>query len=130
MKGRVFNACVRSCLLYGSETWPMTNENERRLKMADSRMLRKMCGKRLCERNTIEDIRKLIGLEEITDTIRKRRLRWLGHVIRKDRLGQEDMEAVGYGGNSPCGCPRKTWESTVLEDLPLMMHSIGQDGRP
>ena len=84
MKGRVYDACVRSCLLYGSETWPMTLENERRLKTADSRMTRKMCGNNLCKTNSTDNLRKITGLEDITDSLRKRRLRWLGHVMRKD----------------------------------------------
>ena len=75
MKGRVYNACVRSCLLYGSETWPMTTENERRLKTADTRMTKKLCGNKLCKTNSTEDLRKLTGLEEITESLRKRRLR-------------------------------------------------------
>merc|ERR1711893_382085 len=45
MKGKVFNSCVRSCMLYGSETWPMTVESECRLRTTDNRMLRRMCGK-------------------------------------------------------------------------------------
>ena len=27
-RGRVYNACIRSCMLYGSETWAMSRDNE------------------------------------------------------------------------------------------------------
>jgi hypothetical protein len=28
LKGKVFGSCVRSCTMYGSETWPMKKEHE------------------------------------------------------------------------------------------------------
>ena len=31
VKGRLYTACVRSCLLYGSETWALTKEYQRKL---------------------------------------------------------------------------------------------------
>ncbi|KER28282.1 hypothetical protein T265_04880 [Opisthorchis viverrini] len=40
VKGRVFNAAVRSILLYGSETWPLRAEDVKRLSLFDHRCLR------------------------------------------------------------------------------------------
>ena len=31
LRGRVYASCVGSCLIYGSETWPMEVEHEARL---------------------------------------------------------------------------------------------------
>ena len=122
MKGRVYNACVRSCLLYGSETWPMTTENERWLKTADTRMTRKLCGNKLSKTNSTEDLRKLTGLEEITESLRKRRLRWLGHVMRKDNTEwvKKTWKQWDIEGTRPWGRPKKTWESTIKEDCALL----------
>ena len=36
-----------------------------------------------CFRKTIEDLRKLVGIEPITTVIRSGRLIWYGHVMRK-----------------------------------------------
>ena len=52
MKGKVFDSCVRSCMLYGSETWPMTEDCEWRLRLGDNTMLRRLCGKSLSDRNS------------------------------------------------------------------------------
>ena len=49
MKGRVFDACVRSCLPYGSE-WAITTKSKSRMKEANTRMTRRMCGSRICEK--------------------------------------------------------------------------------
>ncbi|KER24112.1 hypothetical protein T265_08154 [Opisthorchis viverrini] len=40
VKGRVYNAAVRSILLYGSETWPLRAEDVKRLSVFDRRCLR------------------------------------------------------------------------------------------
>ena len=40
MKGRVYVAGVRSCLLYGSETWAMTKEQEVSLERTEMWMAR------------------------------------------------------------------------------------------
>ena len=44
MKGTVYASCIRSCMIYGSETWPMKVEHEIKMERAESRMLRWMCG--------------------------------------------------------------------------------------
>ena len=50
---------VQSCMLYGSETWPVKKENELALQQAEIRMIRWMCGvkatDRFCERETRMD---------------------------------------------------------------------------
>ena len=43
-----------------------------------------MCGVKLNERKKSEDFRELLGLEPVSLMIKKSRLRWFGHVERKD----------------------------------------------
>ena len=118
MKGRVFKACARSALLYGSDAWPMTVDNERKIARADSRMMRRMCGVRLAGRATQEEVRILTGLEVVGDVMVRRRLRWYGHVLRKNdrdwvKRVWRDWEVPGPRHR---GRPRKTWEAAVVED--------------
>jgi len=47
-------------------------------------MIRWMCGVKLNEMKKREELRELLGLEPITLIIKKSRLRWFGHVERKD----------------------------------------------
>ena len=44
LKGMVYATCVRSCLMHGSETWPMKVEHELKLNRTEMRMIRWMCG--------------------------------------------------------------------------------------
>ena len=46
-------------MLYRSETWPMSTENERRLKTAETRMIRMMSGPRLYERLDQDNLERL-----------------------------------------------------------------------
>ena len=47
MKGKVYATCVRSCLMHGSETWPMKVEHELKINRTDLSMIRWMCGVKL-----------------------------------------------------------------------------------
>ena len=40
VKGRLYNACVRSVILYGSETWPLKEEDIQRICRTDNMMVR------------------------------------------------------------------------------------------
>ena len=42
-RGRLYSSCVRSSVLYGSETWPVRKENKVALQRAEMRMVRWMC---------------------------------------------------------------------------------------
>ena len=43
-KGRLYASCVRSVMLYGSETWAVKVEDTRRLERTEMKMVRWMCG--------------------------------------------------------------------------------------
>jgi len=47
-------------------------------------MIRWMCGVKLNEKKKSEELRELVGLEPVRLMIKKSRLRWFGHVERKD----------------------------------------------
>ena len=44
LKGKVYKTAVRLALLYGSETWAIKQTQERKMDVAEMRMLRWMCG--------------------------------------------------------------------------------------
>jgi len=44
LKGKVYVTCVRSYLVYGSETWPMKVEHELKMNLSEMSMIRWMCG--------------------------------------------------------------------------------------
>ena len=97
---------------------PMKKEDLNRLERAEHRMMRRMCGVTLRDRVWSKELFSRLGIESISSTVTKSRLRWYGHVQRKD-----DMDWVKrclkyeVSGNIGRGQGRKTWKECVQNDL-------------
>ena len=63
IKGRVYETCVRSTMLYGSETWAMKAEQETRFERTEMRMVRWMCGVSLKEKKTSAELRARLSTD-------------------------------------------------------------------
>ena len=79
------HACIRSVLLYSSETWVVKVDDIHRLVRNDNTMTRWICSAKLCEKITMSDLRTRVGIPSIEDVIRYNRLRWFGHIKRMDK---------------------------------------------
>ena len=116
MKDRVYDSCVRSSMTYGSET--RLTDVGLKLETAEMQIIRWICGISMKNRGTNEELRRLGGVEPITTVIRSGRLRWYGHVMRKN---YEDWvnKCMEYRveGRRPVGRPRKTWLVSVEADM-------------
>jgi len=71
-------------MLHGNETWPVRKENELALQRAEMRMARWMCGVKLQGRVPSKALRERLGLDDIISVLQQNRLRWYGHVLRKE----------------------------------------------
>ena len=58
VRGRLYNGCVRSSMLHGSETRRVRKENEVALQRAEMRMVRWMCGMKLQDRIPCKGLRE------------------------------------------------------------------------
>ena len=88
-RGKIYQCCVRPVLLYCCETWELTVVDEMRLCGVEHRMIKMMCGMRLVDRVPTDVLRDKVGVVvTIKDSIIQRRLRWYGHVIRRDISSQ------------------------------------------
>ena len=73
LKGKIYSACVRSVMIYGSETWPMKVDMQR-LERAEKMMVRHMYGVTLKARKSSEELRQRLGIESVTEVVRRGRL--------------------------------------------------------
>jgi len=72
-------------MLHGSETWPVRKENEVALQQAEMRMVRLMCDVKVKDRVPSKELRERLGIGDILLILQqKNRLRWYGHVLRKE----------------------------------------------
>ena len=71
------------------------------------------------DRVTNEEVRIRTGQHSMDDTLRERRLRWLGHVIRMDhqRIPRQALHWEVLGFKRGPGRLRTNWRSTVNKDL-------------
>ncbi len=81
-KMAVYNACVISTLLYGSEAWTTYARQERRLNTFHMRSLRRILGILWQDKVPNTEVLSRAGLPSMFTLLRQRRLRWLGHVHR------------------------------------------------
>uniref|UniRef100_A0A8D8ZUW1 Uncharacterized protein n=1 Tax=Cacopsylla melanoneura TaxID=428564 RepID=A0A8D8ZUW1_9HEMI len=71
-------------MLYGAETWAVKKTHEKRMEVAEMRMMRWSCGVTRLDRIRNEIIRNKIKLTEISKKVQERRPQWFGHVERRD----------------------------------------------
>ena len=71
IQGSVYESCVRSVMLYGSETWAMTKKDEVILRKCDRRMLICMAKVKLQDGVSCEEVAKRCGLGDILDIDRE-----------------------------------------------------------
>ena len=83
-QGRPYNSCVRSSMLHGSETWPVRKENEVALQRAEIRMVRWICNVKVKDKVPSKELRERLGIDDIILIPQQHRLRWYGHVLRKE----------------------------------------------
>ncbi|XP_047477370.1 uncharacterized protein LOC125030994 [Penaeus chinensis] len=80
LKGRLFKTMVRPAMLYGMEAVAVTKGQERKMEVAEMRMLRFSLGKTRLDRVRNSTIRETMGVGALEKKLRECRLRWLGHV--------------------------------------------------
>ena len=63
LKGLVYWGCVRSAMLYGSETWCLRENEMAILRRTERAMVRAMCGAKLMEKKRTENLMEMLGLK-------------------------------------------------------------------
>ncbi|KDR22837.1 Putative uncharacterized transposon-derived protein F52C9.6, partial [Zootermopsis nevadensis] len=119
---KVYKTIILPVVLYGCETWSLTQREEHRLQVFENRVLRRL------EIAVIifisEEFRslKIIRPTRVYASARLTRLpfadRLVGHVARMD--GTRGVHRVLVGkpeGKRPLGRPRRRWEDNLRRDL-------------
>ena len=121
-KSAVYVALILSILLYGSESWCLTENLFRQLRTFHRRCVRAMC--RVTRKHTrahhISTVELLCrtGLSSIDTYVTRRQLRWAGHVARMDfsRLPRK-MISSWVHRKRPRGAPQYTYGHGLFKAL-------------
>ena len=82
-------------------TWCLGQNEIGILKRTESSMVRRMCGLKLMDKKLTNELMQLLDLNETIDQLaRAHRVRWYGHVLRKDKNNflrrAVDLRAKGH----------------------------------
>ena len=106
--------------MYGCETWSLTLREERKLRVFESMVLRRIFGPRMGEvtgewrRLHNEELNDFFSPPNIVRVIKSRKMTWAGHVARMDEERGVYRVLVGKPeGRSPLGRPRRRWVDNI-----------------
>jgi len=124
LKIELYRTVILLVVLIGCETWSLTLREERKLRVFENRVLRRIFGPRSdgaageWRRLHNEELNDLYSSPNIVRVIKSRRMRRAGHVAR---MGEErGLYRVLVGkpeGRRPVGRPRRRWADNIRMDL-------------
>ncbi|KAJ4444051.1 hypothetical protein ANN_05840 [Periplaneta americana] len=132
LKDKNYKTVILPVVLYGCETWTLTLREEHRLRVFESKVLRKIFGAKRGEvtgewrklHNT--ELHALYSSPDIIRNIKSRRLRLAGHIARMGESRNAYRVLIGRPeGKRPLGRLRRRWEDNIKMDL----RDLGHDGR-
>ena len=118
-KMKVYQACVLSTLLYGSEAWTLYSRQEKRLNAFHMRCLRRLLGITWQDRITNSSVLSQAGVPSMFAILTQKRLRWLGHVCRMEdrRIPKDILYGELATGSRPTGRPSLRFKDICKHDL-------------
>jgi hypothetical protein len=131
LKIKIHKTLILPVVLFGCETWSLTLGEEPRLRVFESRVLRRIFGPKReedgsCRKVHNDELHNLYSSPNIVRVIKLRRMRWAGHVAHMGEGRGVYRVLVGRPeGKRPLRRPRRRWEDNIKLDL----KEIGIDGR-
>ena len=117
-KLRIYQSCVLSTLLYGSECWRMTEHDLSRLASSHTASLRKILRIFWPRKISNDELLKRTKQGDIRTLVTRRRWRWIRHVLQK---GNNNIARIAMRwtpeGKRRRGRPKTTWRRIVEKGL-------------
>ena len=111
-------------LLYGCETWSLTSREERKPRVFQNTVLRRIFGlnkdevTREWRKLNNEELNDLYSSPNIVRVIKSRIIRWAGHVAcMGERRGVYRVLVGKLEGKRPLERPRSRWEDNIKMDI-------------
>ena len=118
-KIRLLRFLVMSIFVYSCETWTLTAEIGRKIQTVEMRSFRRLFCISYKDHITNEEvqsrIRKAIGpYEELLSTVKRRKMKWYGHVTRASGLAKTVLQGTVWGGRRR-GRQRIRWGDNIRD---------------
>ncbi|KAJ8880776.1 hypothetical protein PR048_017247, partial [Dryococelus australis] len=120
-KLRIYKTIIQSVMLYGAELWTLTKIIENKLMAFENGILRQIFGPvKEGDEGRKRKNKELINLYQLPDigaVIKGQRLRWYGHIMRRDGDLVKDVVERCLEEKRPCGRRRLRWLEAIKEDI-------------
>ena len=118
MKIGFFRAAIESILIYGAECWTLTKKLENKLNGTYTRMLRRV--QNVSWKQHLPNTVLYRGVPPLTDTIKERRLKFIGHCWRgKNEIVHKLLLWEPIHGKRSRGRPHRNYVAQLVEDTNL-----------
>ena len=85
VKGKVYSSVVRSAMVYELETVAVTKKQVEEMEVAEMKMLKFVMGVTRKDKIRNEYIRGTVKVERLGMKMKEGRLRWYGHIMKRDQ---------------------------------------------
>jgi hypothetical protein len=117
-KIRIYKSNILSILLYGSETWKITNNIIQKLEVFQNRCLRRILQIYWPNKISNQELRSRTGVRPVEMEVKARRWKWIGHVSRMERDAVPRVALRWTAdGKRKRGRPKETWRRTVEREM-------------
>jgi len=117
---KIYRNIILPVVLYGCEAWSLTLREERKLRVFENMVLKRIFGPRRdevmveCWRLHNEELNDLYCSPNIVRGIKSRRMRWAGHVAcMSEERGVYRVLVGKPEGRRPLGRPRRRWVHNI-----------------
>ena len=136
LKIRIFEASCLSILLYGSETWILTERLKAELDSFGTKCYRQILGIRKRDRISNEKIYERVKQRPLSNKLLKRQLTWVGHILRYDSnepvriygLYEPSRQLCDKFGKVKAGKPKMSYASyisgLITKDISFLAEEI------
>ena len=93
---------VHSIFLYGSETWTINKEIEKRITAFENKCYRRILNIKFQDKVSNERLHQMLdeaigSRDQLMDIIKRRKLKWYGHVTRGNGLSKTILQGTVQG---------------------------------
>ena len=114
---KLINCYIISTLLYAAETWTINEAEWKRLEAFETWTLRRMLKVSYVEHKTNVEVFKMANCtRNLKNEINSRKMRYFGHLVRKNDLQRSILEA-DMKGKRGRGRPRHTWFTNIGKSM-------------
>ena len=115
LKLRLVKCYIYPIVLYGSETWTLLKESEKRVEAFEMWLYRRLAKISWKDKVRNEDVLTRLGVQrELLPTLQTNKLTYFGHIARHDCLPRSILMGI-HEGKRKRGRPRRMWTNDIKD---------------